>query len=120
MAFDYESIRDGTVIPLLEEFGKSGNILSPGVHTGPAYDPQPGADGVQPVTCLQVKLEQGDIDGKVVLATDSVYLVSPKNVTSDPTPKDRLQADGGKFQILKVRTVRPGSTTLIWRVIVRK
>lgn len=118
--FDYTGIRDTVVQPLTSDFGKTGTLKVPGAPTGPAYNPTPGDDVDHAVTLVQTKLRQSDIDGTVVQATDSVFLVSPEGLSIEPAMKQRLVVDGAEYQVVKVEPLKPGSVTMMWRVFARK
>lgn len=123
MTFDYVGIRDNVAQIQIKDKGKLGTLLAPGDPTSgqPPWDPKPGADQSQSVWVVETSLRASDVDGTVVQATDSVYLVSPEGVISiEPTLKNRLRVEGETWQIVKVKRVKPGSVQLLWKVFVRK
>jgi hypothetical protein len=119
-AFDYVSLRDAVVKPLIKDFGKTATLLAPGPSTGLAYDPQPGTDVSQAIIVTETKVEEKDTVGTNVQMTDTAYLASPEGVTVDPHLADRIVVGGVTYQVIKIVPLRPGPTTMLWKIFARK
>lgn len=120
MAFDYTSLRNNVVDPLILEFGTSGTLLIPGTSSGPAYDPQPGADILQPVTVVQTVFSKEDMARSNIEKDDVAFLVSTKDVTTDPSLADRLTVADVTYQVIGIKPLRPGLVVMLWKVHARK
>lgn len=120
--FDYAGLRDSVVQPLIRDFGKvtDATLISPGVPTGAEYDPQPGPPVEQPVKVVQTELKKEDVDGTTVQATDLVFLASTEGVTTDPELADKMIVDGKTYQVVRIKPLKPGSITMLWRVFCRR
>lgn len=120
MTFDYTGLRTAVVDPLLIEFGTSGALLIPGAPSGPAYDPQPGADVSAPVTIVQTQFTKEDRAGGNVEKDDSAFLVSTKDVTVDPSLAHRISVASVTYQVIGIKPLRPAAIVMLWKVHARK
>ena len=150
MAFDYISLRDETVEPLIAEFGKSepgvlyvhndvpagalvdrdgnyildrdGNyiIARGGGSEREAWESQLGSDDQHPVTLVQLQFKKSDNKGTLVEKGDVLFLVSTEGVTVDPSLANRFKVDGIIYQVVRIDPLKPGSTVLKWNIHGRK
>lgn len=120
MGFDYASLRDGTVEPLLGEFGTTGKMLVPGAPAGPDYDPQPAADVEHDATFVRTRFTKEDIAGGNVQADDVAFLMSTEGVTIDPELAYRVEVGSVVYQVIGIEPLKPGPIVMLWRVHARK
>jgi hypothetical protein len=111
-----------TASSLIDKFAQ-GDIryIVQGAPTGPAWDPQPGADVEYPVKAVKVAGQrfQTYVDNGLIVATDVMLAVSVFDV--EPTLAGRMKINGVEHQIVMVdkSSVVPG-TPLVWMVGCRK
>jgi len=119
MTFDYTSLRDGTVEPLIAQFGKAATLTQPGVATGPEYDPTPGTPTVYAVTVVETRFSMADKAGTLVQEDDRMFLMSTAN---DPVTdlKGALTLGGDTLQVINLEPLKPGLVVMLWRVHCRK
>lgn len=120
MAFDYAGIRDGTVIPLMQEFGTTATLQIPAPNTGEPYDPVRGAPTEVTATVLRTKVKSMDRQRLDVEQLDVAYLVSPDGISADPELVDSLVDGGTTYRVVHVETLKPGPTTMLWKLYCRK
>ncbi len=142
MAFDYPSLRDETVEPLIAEFGKSGTIFVgfPGdvlvdrdgnpivdrdgnyiiVGDGVPWGSQLSVEVSHSVILLTKQFKKSDNRGTLVEMGDVLFLLSTEGVTIDPALANRFMVDGVIYQVVRIDLLRPGATTLKWDIHGRK
>ncbi len=120
MAFDYASLRDGTVEKLIAFFGKPGQIAVNDPTTGAPYDSRLGSETLHPVKAVQIQFKKADNQGTLVLKTDVLYLVSTEGVTIDPELANRIDVNSITYQVVRVDPLKPGTITMLWKVHARK
>jgi len=120
MTFDYISLRDGTVEPLITEFGKPGNIVVNVPPSGAPWESQFGSEESYPITIVQTKFQKSDNSGTLVEMGDVLFIISTQGVTLDPELAQRIIANGTTYQIIRVDPVQPGTTIMLWKVHARK
>lgn len=121
------SARDAaTAIRILERAkqqgrAQTGAIRRPGTATGTSYDPTPGAPVNDPATFAMVGYSTRDIDGTRILAKDKKAIVAHGTLSADPTTANQLvEADGTPWSIIDVDTIRPGVTSVVHILQVRR
>lgn len=119
MSFDFTDLRDGTVEPLLEEFGKSATLTQPGVASGDEWDPVPGVPTDYAVTVLETSFSLQDKTSTLVQEDDRKFLMS---TDGDPVPslKGILVIGGTTLQVVNLEPIQPGPVVMAWRVHCRK
>lgn len=119
MTFDYTSLRDDTVEPLIAQFGKAATLTQPGTSTGPEYDPTPGTPTEYAVTVVESRFSMADKAGTLVQEDDRMFLMSTAN---DPAPslKGTMTVGSDTLQVVNLEPVKPGSIAMLWRVHCRK
>ena len=120
MAFDYVSLRDGTVEPLIAEFGKPGYLVVNVPASGAAWESQFGSEETYPITIVQTKFQKSDNSGTLVEMGDVLFIVSTQGATVDPQLAQRIIANGDTYQVIRVDPVQPGTTIMLWKVHARK
>jgi len=123
MAFDYTGLKLGVVEPLIADFGKilgDAWLISPGVKTGPAYDPQTATSATVPVDVVQTRFTKDNNNGTLVEKDDVLFLVSTKGVTIDPILVNQIHVDGVTYEVIRVDPLRPGPIIMLWKVHARK
>ena len=112
----------GTASRLLTKFDQGGlSLVSPGAPTGPAYDPQPGADASRPFVGVLRGVSAQYVDGSLVLATDLQCTAPAFGDGYEPTLSDTLSNNGAILQVIKVERI-PAATSapaIAWRLICR-
>lgn len=121
------SARDAaTAIRILERAkqqgrAQTGAIRTPGTPTGPAYDPTPSTPVDDPATFALVGYRTRDIDGTRIVAKDKKAIVAHGTLSADPTLSDQLvEADGTAWSIIDADTIRPGITSVVHILQVRR
>jgi hypothetical protein len=120
MAFDYVNIRENTVNPLFQKFGKAAQLSVNVPATGDPWDSQIDGEELHDVTVIQTTFEKEDNNGTLVQETDVLFLVSTEGVTVDPSLADRLIANGVTYQVVRIDPLQPGPTTMLWKLHGRK
>lgn len=115
---DYSSFVD-TANQLIKDAGKAALIRRPIEGTGEEWDP--GSQDTTPhaVTIVETQITLGDIDGSLVQANDSMIIVSVEGLTIEPTDDDLIEFDGHIREIVWIKPVRPGPTTILYKALVR-
>jgi hypothetical protein len=120
MAFDYVRIRDGTVEPLFDKFGKPGQIAVNVPATGALpYESQIDGEDLYDIVVIQTTFEKDNNRGTLVQETDVLFLVSTKTEIS-PEMADRIIVENVTYQIVRVDPLTPGPTIMLWSVHARK
>lgn len=118
MTYDYASLRDNTVEPLMTRFGKAGTITTPTGAGANPWDPDTGSTDT-PVTVVEVNPEVMDRDGTLVQENDVMFLVSPEG---DPALDlaQSLTVEGEEYRVVGIKPVRPGPVVVLWKAHCRK
>jgi len=120
MAFDYAGLRDGTVEPLIAEFGKPGQISVNVPAVGDPWDSQIGGETLFDVKLVQTKFVKDNNQGTLVEENDVLFLVSTEGVTADPEMANRIVVGGVTYQVVRIDPLQPGTVTMLWKVHARK
>jgi hypothetical protein len=120
MAFDYTAMRLETVDPLINEFGKDGQLAVNVPATGAPYDSQLDSETLYPVRLVQTKFKKADNNGTLVVEGDVLYLVSTQGVTIDPDLADRMTVGGVTYQVVRIDPLVPGPVIMFWYIHARK
>jgi len=118
MSYDYASLRDNTVVPLMTRFGKAGTITTPtGAPTDP-WEPATGSTDTA-VTVVEVNPTAEDRDGTIIQENDVMFLVSPEG---DPALDlaQTLTVEGVVYRVVGIMPVRPGPVLVLWKAHCRK
>lgn len=104
---------------LIEEFGKAGSLREM-VKTGPTYDPTLTPSD-HTVTFAVLDYDVRQIDGARILATDKLVYLSAVGLTIEPKPGHMLvENDGGLYNVVNARPLKPGATVVFYEVQVRR
>lgn len=118
MTFDY-SRAASTAERLIRRFGAKGAIRREKPGTGPSYDPGDPTITDHHAHIVLTAFTNREIDGQRILATDIKALVEP-SVGAEPKTTDLLiSPDGAILTIVNVDLVRPGTTTVLYKLQVR-
>ena len=121
MAFDYTGMRLETVEPLINEFGKDGQLAVNVPATGAdPYDSQLDGETLHPVRLVQTRFKKADNNGTLVEVGDVLYLVSTQGVTIEPAMANRIIVAGVTYQVVRIDPLAPGPVTMFWYVHARK
>lgn len=118
-AFDYGRTK-ATADRLIERFGQSG-FLRRRTTTGPEYDPTDGDPADHACRFAVTDYEASEIDGSRVLATDKKALLAKGSLSIEPALSDLLvESDGAVYKIVAVKSLKPGSTVVLWELQCRR
>ena len=118
--FDYDTLRTGTVEPLIEQFGDKGHFILPGESVGEAWESNLD-NGVEcPVTGVRTSFKTDNNQGTLVEKNDVMFLISTKGVAQDPTLAEQLVMDCVKYQVIRIDPLKPGPVVMLWKVHARK
>jgi len=121
MAFDYTALNTGTVQPLIDEFGKDGELSINVPDSGAEpYESQIGVAVLYPIRLVQTVFKKDNNNGTLVEEGDVLYLVSTKGVTVDPELADRIIVDGLEYQVIRIDPLKPGPVIMLWKIHARK
>ena len=120
MAFDYASLRDETVQPLITKFGDDATLTIPGAPLGEPYDSRLDTATDYPVKVVRSRFMQTHNSGTLVQEKDSLFLLSTEGVSADPSLASRMAINGTIFQIIRIDPVKPGPVGMLWKVHCRK
>lgn len=120
MAFDYASLRDDTVQPLIADFGDDATLTIPGAPLGEPYGSHLDTLTEYPCKVVRSRFMETHNSGTLVQETDSLFLLSTAGVTVDPSIASRLTVDGTEFQVIRIDPLKPGPVVMLWKVHVRK
>lgn len=103
--------------------GRSVTIKSPG--SAQAYDPDTdtftaGTDGTASVKAIFTDFAKKDIDGEQILRTDKRVLIAASALATEPSTTDKLVDGSDEYRIIKVDVVKPGDTSILYAVQVRR
>lgn len=119
--FDYDKSAR-TSERLLRKFGATGAIRRTTTEGGSTFDPESGTEVItdHPAVLVITAYSSRDIDGTRILATDQKALLEPA-LGIEPTTSDLLvTADGPTLTIVNVDVLRPSTTTVLWKLQVRR
>jgi hypothetical protein len=121
MAFDYTALNTETVQPLIDEFGKDGQLSINVPDSGAEpYENQIGESVLHAVRLVQTVFKKADNMGTLVEAGDVLFIISTKGVTVDPQLADRMIVDTVKYQVVRVDPLMPGPVIMLWKIHARK
>ena len=117
--FDYaKSAR--TSERLLRKFGAVGAIRRTTTEGGSSFEPGTEVITDHPAIMVITAYSSRDIDGTRIMATDQKALLEPA-LGIEPTTSDLLvTADGSTLTIVNVDVLRPSTTTVLWKLQVRR
>lgn len=117
--FDYARAA-ATAERLIAKFGATGAIRRETPGSGPSYDPGEPTITDHPARLVISAFSNREIDGQRILSTDKKATVEPA-IGIEPKTTDLLvDADGSTFTIVHVDVLRPATTTLLWKLQVRR
>ena len=120
MAFDYTGLRNETVEPLIDEFGKDGQLAVNDDASGAPYDSQLGSETLYDVRLVQTRFKKSDNNGTLVEAGDVLYIVSTKGVKIDPDLANRMIVGTVTYQVVRIDPLQPGNVIMLWKIHARK
>jgi len=121
MAFDYSTMRLETVEPLIDEFGKDGQLAVNVPATGAApYESQLDGEVLHDIRLVQTRFKKDNNNGTLVEEEDVLYLVSTQGVTIEPAMANRIIVASISYQVVRVDPLAPGPVTMFWYIHARK
>lgn len=115
--FNYPRMRDNVAEKLLARFGTTATLTKL-VNTGTDWNPTQTATDYT-VTVVKKTIQAKDRDGTLVQMDDEIFIVST-DTTVTPEMPDTMTIEGTTFQVINVKTLKPGPTTMLWYVQCRK
>jgi hypothetical protein len=119
MANFYEDLKNKTVIPLLEQFGKTIEMQN---KTNSVYDPVTGKYGDDTFVkfaeglAVQTVYSNKDIDGKLIKQGDKELICAQTtNLSIELKADDRIIMDGVTWNVVNVGEVKPGNVRLLYK-----
>lgn len=120
--FNYSRVRN-RASALIARFGQRGSIQRPGAPVSDPNEPwnaEPGAPVSVPCDMVVTSYAAREVDGTLILATDTKILISVRGVDSAPTTNDRIvDAKGKDYEVVNVDELSPAGTELMWTVQAR-
>ena len=121
MPFDYIAMRLETVEPLINEFGKDGQLAVNVPATGAEpWESQLLDEVLHPVRLVQTRFKKADNNGTLVEVGDVLYLVSTQGVTVEPYLANRIIVGGVTYQVIRIDPLVPGPVIMFWYIHARK
>lgn len=106
--------------PLIAEFGFLCTLLRAGAATGPAHNPQPGADTETPCYLVETGYSLTDRDTTLVLQGDKLGLISTELNGYVPAKTDRIRIGADDYQFVAIEPLSPGGQTLLYEFHARR
>lgn len=104
---------------LLTRFGQRGTLERP-VTSGPAHSPVQQPPLKYPAIFVIGSFKAHEVDGTRILREDKKAIIAP-SLQVEPKLSDLLvEADGGRFRLVNLQTLRPAATTIAYVAQVRR
>lgn len=121
---DYTSLA-ATAKRLIEKNGRTVTITkmsqTPADPAKPHRARNPAADTSVTPTAVVVPFEREQVDGSNVMVDDKMVLVAQESVSGvDLQSFDRLTDGSDEYDIVKVKKVNPGPTSVVYMIQVRR
>jgi hypothetical protein len=114
MPFDYSGLANSAK-NMIANFGAPATLRKT-VNSGPAYNPTQSVLDY-PCTVVMSAYSARETDGTLILARDRKAIVA--DLTDEPLAADTLVVTGIEYEIINVRTIKPGSTAVLWEIQAR-
>lgn len=111
MAFDYSGL-ESTAGRLITRFGRD-IVLVTIANSGADWDPTQ-AESTETVKAVNTQLDS--VDNDLILATDKGFLIQADSITNDM----RIRDGSTDYSIVQVTEIKPGATSMIYKVQARK
>ncbi len=111
---------EATARRLIKDKGSVQTLLRAGTPTGPAHDPQPGADVRTPCYLVETGYSLTDRDATLVEQGDKLGLISTELAGYVPEKTDRIEIGGEEYQFVDIKPLAPGGTTLLYEFHARR
>ena len=120
MAFDYATLRTGTVETLIKEFGDQGHLLLPGESVGEDWESNLDNDVECPINVVQTAFKKDNNQGTLVEKNDVMFLASTEGVGTDPAMAQQIVVACVKYQVVRIDPLKPGPVIMLWKIHARK
>lgn len=119
--FDYHADALAVADELLDFFGQSATLTSPGTASGDDFNPTAGTPVTETCTIVEIDFNQNEIDNSLVLASDKKVLIKVGDLTATVVASARTLTYGGIIHriIGSVRPLNPGGTLILYEAQVR-
>lgn len=111
---------EATARRLIKDKGLAAVLLRAGTPTGPAHDPQPGADVETPCYLVETGYSLTDRDATLVLQGDKLGLISTELNGYVPAKTDRLRIGTDAYQLVDIKPLAPGGQVLLYEFHARR
>lgn len=105
---------------LIKDKGQAAALLRTGTPTGPAHDPQPGADVRTTCYVVETGYSLTDRDTTLVEQGDKLGLISTELDGFVPAKTDRIEIGGLQYHFLDLQPLAPGGTVLLYEFHARR
>lgn len=106
---------------VLQGAGTSGTYVEQGE---PTFNPETGqveaSEALHPVSVLFEEIGAHLIDGSNIQVGDRWALLPAKGLSAQPSTSGALRVDGMDWQVVRAEPLRPGNTTIYYRLQVRR
>lgn len=116
---DFYTRLEATARRLIKDKGQVAVLRRAGAPTGPAHDPQPGADITFPCYLVETGYSLTDRDATLVLQGDKLGLISTELGTV-PVKTDRIEIGGDEYQLVDLKPLAPGGIDLLFEFQARR
>ena len=120
MAFDYAGLREGTVKPLIQNFGDDGVLITAGETHDEPYDSRLNDECEIDIKFVRTSFTEDNNNGTIVEVGDLMLLVSTEGVSIDPDLAQRVIMNCKQYQVVRIDPLKPGSVIMLWKIQVRK
>lgn len=119
--FDYQADALDVADELLDFFGQTATLTTPGTTTGDAFNPTAGTPVTETCTIVEIDFNQNEIDNSLVLASNKKILIKVGDLSATVIAGARTITYGGVIhQIIgPVRPLNPGGTLILYEAQVR-
>ena len=104
-----------TAARLIDRHGRSMQLLTDS-QSGDPWDPVL-TQSAQDIVGVQTQYEAHEIDGELIRREDKRFLL---DATVTPDTAMRLRDDGVDYSIINIDKIQPGTTSIIYKLQVRK
>jgi len=121
MAF-YEDLRDNTVIPLLNKFGKPVEIQQ---KSAGVFDPVSGTyststyEKLDNGIAVQTNYKNSEVDGKTIIQGDKKLIMLTNN-NNEIAVNDRIIMESITWNIMSIDEVKPADVRVLYKLQIRK
>lgn len=117
---DFYARLEATAQRLIKDKGQAAVLVRAGAATGPAHNPQPGADVETSCFLVETGYSLTDRSATLVLQGDKLGLISTELSGYVPAKTDRVRIGGDEYSFVDLKPLAPGPTTLLYEFHARR